>query len=533
MAAANESQGLKIAVAIFVTLTVILAVTSYFLYSSYARAEGLLQAEAEKSSKAQRQASEALNQYDEFRKLVGSRAEEFDPAKTEVATHFKKVDDRLAGIANMIGAAISKAQAAGAQGPELEDAKQKVQQIVASYQREPNKNYISALDRLLELLENTALLDAEVSSNYVNLRRNLESTTSVSKQQIDVQAKAAADSRADLEAENTKHEDERQVLLSKVDQLTTDLDQTRTELANVNTQLRQMKEDDERKLELAHSIIREQRDQLDKRENVLDRPDGRVTYVDFNRGEVHVDINRRQGARPQMVMSVFDANAPGIPTEKPKGTIELIQVGDQYSIGRITNTVSPIEPMRIGDIIYSPAWSPNEPMQFALIGKIDVNRDGKDDRDDLKRMIQEAGGEVVYDLPPPEVGKESGELTPRIAWYVTDERIPLRDIYSNKSEATLTQQANFSSKTGEMIKEARSFGIRPITISRLLAYLGYEMGAPVVGRAEAVNTRALNRLTEKRSTGENQQQQQEREQPQSNAEPEGEQDDLMNAPSFP
>ncbi len=35
MAAANESQGLKIAVAAFITLTVILTVTSYFLYSTY------------------------------------------------------------------------------------------------------------------------------------------------------------------------------------------------------------------------------------------------------------------------------------------------------------------------------------------------------------------------------------------------------------------------------------------------------------------------------------------------------------------
>ncbi len=528
MAAANESQGLKIAVAIFVTLTVILAVTSYFLYSSYARAEGLLLSETEKTARATQEANNANNRYNEFRQLVGARAEEFDPAKTEVATHFKKVDDRLAGIANMINAALSRAQAAGAQGPELEDAKQKVQQIVASYQKEPNKNYISALDRLLELLENVALLDAEVSSNYIALRRNLESTTNVSKQQIDIQAKAAADSRTDLQDEHDRHEDERQVLLTKVDTLTTELDQTRTELANVNTELRQTKEDDERRLELAYSIIREQRDQLDKRENILDRPDGYITFVNFNRGEVQVDVNRRQGARPQMKMSVFDANAPGIPTEKPKGTIELIQVGDEYSIGRIVQTVSPIEPMRIGDIIYSPAWSPNEPMQFALLGKIDVNRDGKDDRDDLKRMIQEAGGEVVYDLPPPDVGKESGELTPRIAWYVTDDRAPLRDLYTNKSEATLTQQANFTAKTGEMIKEARAFGIRPITIGRLLAYLGYEMGAPLVGRAEAVNAKALQRLTEKRTNGEQDQQQQ----PQTDAATEGE-DDFLNQPTFP
>ena len=34
MAAANESQGLKIAVAAFITLTVILTVSSYFLYTN-------------------------------------------------------------------------------------------------------------------------------------------------------------------------------------------------------------------------------------------------------------------------------------------------------------------------------------------------------------------------------------------------------------------------------------------------------------------------------------------------------------------
>ena len=42
MAAANESQGLKIAVAAFITLTVILTVTSYFLYSNGASAEARL-----------------------------------------------------------------------------------------------------------------------------------------------------------------------------------------------------------------------------------------------------------------------------------------------------------------------------------------------------------------------------------------------------------------------------------------------------------------------------------------------------------
>ena len=323
-------------------------------------------------------------------------------------------------------AAIQKAQQAGAESKDLEDARARVQTIVNSYQSEPNKNFISTLDRLTELLENVSLLSTEMSANYLGLRKSLESSTTVAKQANDIQAKAAADSKADLDAEHTKHEQSRQELLTKVDQLQTDNDKKTTQITNLETQLRQQKDETDRKLELANSIIREQRDMLDKSENVLDKPDGYITFVDRERNEVQVNINRRQGARPQMKMTVFDANSPGVPTEKPKGNIQITQVGEQYSIGHIDKTVNEINPIRIGDIVYSPAWSPEEPMRFALIGKIDVNRDGKDDRQDLKRMIEEAGGVVDYDLPPPNYGKETGKLSARISWYVTDERMPLR-----------------------------------------------------------------------------------------------------------
>ncbi len=48
---------------------------------------------------------------------------------------------------------------------------------------------------------------------------------------------------------------------------------------------------------------------------------------------------------------------------------------------------------------------------------------------------------------------------------------------------------------GEVIKEARLNGIRPMTIERLLAFLGYDMNAPVIGRAEGVDANAMRRLT--------------------------------------
>src|SRR3954469_7026352 len=101
-ASSNDSQGLKIAVAAFVSLSVILAVTAYFLYSNYSQADAArAKAEADKQT-AQTAQNLALTQYEELQKRIGSRAGEFEAAKTEISNEQKKVDDE---INNLIGQA--------------------------------------------------------------------------------------------------------------------------------------------------------------------------------------------------------------------------------------------------------------------------------------------------------------------------------------------------------------------------------------------------------------------------------------------
>ena len=95
MAAANESQGLKIAVAIFVTFTVLLAVATYFSYTSYAVADAK-QADAEKKAgDAQKALRNQMDQSDELRKYIGTKAEESDAIKTEIKNEYTKIDNEL------------------------------------------------------------------------------------------------------------------------------------------------------------------------------------------------------------------------------------------------------------------------------------------------------------------------------------------------------------------------------------------------------------------------------------------------------
>ena len=99
MAAPNESQGLKIAVAIFVMLTVVLAVSTYFSYRAYSEADAKLsKAETEKATRLKAQ-NELITQVEGFRKDIGTKAEDYDVAKTEIKNAYKKADEDLNAMA--------------------------------------------------------------------------------------------------------------------------------------------------------------------------------------------------------------------------------------------------------------------------------------------------------------------------------------------------------------------------------------------------------------------------------------------------
>jgi hypothetical protein len=105
--------------------------------------------------------------------------------------------------------------------------------------------------------------------------------------------------------------------------------------------------------------------------------------------------------------------------------------------------------------------------RFALIGKLDANRDGKDDRAALKRVIVAAGGSVDYDFPASEIGQELGKLSPGIDWYVVDDQT----FCPSPSAPTEVGWLQFQKRVGERMKEARLDGIKPMPLSRLLSML--------------------------------------------------------------
>jgi hypothetical protein len=504
MPAANEAQGLKIAVAAFVTLTVVLAVTTYFAYSSYSQAaarQAAAESKASDENKARVQATQAFN-YLRDRAGYTKAGEDQGAVEAAVKKDDQRLNDALTALSTKIKGLAEEYRAAGGNSEKVTQLTRDADQLVAQITSDPiqNRTFASTINSMTQLLDNMAELSTSLTLDNEGLRKSLASVNAVNAEQLQVETNELRKAKDDLAAEHDRHEEERQSLIRKNDELQTRSSQQETEIARLNQVLAQLKDETGKRTNDLLAQIRGLRERVEKQEDVMDVPDGRITFVDYNRKEVQTDITRAQGARERLQLAVFDRDSPGLPSDRPKGFIELIRVTDSGSVGRILKTTRPSEPIKYSDLVYSAAWSPNQPQRFALVGRIDIDRDGRDDREDLKRLIQAAGGVIDYDLPPPGIGKETGELTAQTTWYVTDERPPMRAPVGRTSDTYGTGEDNkaYLDRRSEVLQQAHLNGVRPIAVERLLAQLGYSFGSPIPGRTEALNREASRALTNPR-----------------------------------
>ena len=526
-ASSNESFGLKIATAFSIALTVVLLVAVYFLNSNY-------NLEFEKNAAAQKKNSDLNNslrdvttQANEYRSAIGYPAiEDFEAAKAQMKKDQEEIKLGVKAIEAEIATAVDdfkkKIEAKGADASQFEALKQRAREVVDSFMTNPDQSYKSALTRLKDLTANQAKLTTNLALNYIDLRRDLDLANQVNATQKKVVEDAFAAAKAELDATIKKDEDARQELVAnnreRADQLAT----AGTNLENIRNELTSKLEKREKTLSDLNSVLRTIRDQQSRKEDVMSKPGGRVTYVDYNANTVRVNVNRSQGVRPLMRFSIFDKNAVGITSDRPKAVVELIKVGDPQrgendSAARIVKTFDSNDPIRYNDYIFSVGWSYDHPQRFALVGKLDVNRDGRDDRADLIRMIEAAGGVIEFDLPPPGVDRTSGQSAVARAYsrlgepvppsigraagkisalayaYVTDER---RNLVLNAKKApdATKEDTAFLQEESQATKEARDNGVRPLPLEKLLNMLGYDYSAPIEGRREAFDKAGVRQL---------------------------------------
>ena len=180
---------------------------------------------------------------------------------------------------------------------------------------------------------------------------------------------------------------------------------------------------------------------------------GRIVEVANAGDTVWINIGRADGLRPGVSFGVADSGVSNVADAKPKAKIEVVEVitgSEHLSRCKVLSDRAHITILR-GDSIYSPAWQPGRQVEFALVGKMDIDNDGIDDREKLKAMIALFGGRVTLDWPPNE--KVIGELSVATRWIVIGDDFKVVDV------------------GGILESKAKSLGISRIKLDKLLGWL--------------------------------------------------------------
>ena len=107
-----------------------------------------------------------------------------------------------------------------------------------------------------------------------------------------------------------------------------------------------------------------------------DRADGKIVWSNPRNKTVWINLGSSDMLRPQMTFSVYPFGQESLVDSKPKAMIEVTRIhsGNQAEARISQSDVG--DPVMPGDTIFTPIWTPNRSEKFAIVGFIDIDRDG-------------------------------------------------------------------------------------------------------------------------------------------------------------
>ncbi|MEO8494423.1 MAG: hypothetical protein ABI614_05105 [Planctomycetota bacterium] len=459
--AKRESQGLQIALILFVMVTVVLAVTTFVFYRKIEEA-----AQKQKAAEAAKVTAEQIrddqiyfNQY--FMHIFG--------AKPLTEAELTVIIPSVEGNPEMAAVHTSYEQDIATYGEGLPQEKLNYRELPA--------NLIQAIRKLN--IANTE--SAEQTTRLINERDDIRTT---SKKEVDL-AQAGQQTAADeLSSSREVFNTDRDGLKTKQEKEFADYQTAVKEKTVLVTTRENTIKEREVAIKSLDLTVSKQKDTITElRDEPFEAPDGRIAWVNQQSRTVWVNLGMADGLRRQTTFSVYDQDAmnvaPGAGGDKTnsedaskrkvderKGMIEITRIIDQHlAEARIVDdyTADPILP---GDQVFSPAWKPGRKVRFALVGFMDVDGDQRSDRDLVRNIISMGGGQI--DAEVHDDGVSEGELTANTRYLVRGEP---RDGSDPKVLA----------EDGNLIGKAEDLGVQEISLLMLLDLMGYKAEVRTIG----------------------------------------------------
>lgn len=427
--ARRESQGLQITLIVFVILTIMLLVTTIVFYQQKNRLAAENATLKDSNNAANTEKAQAVDENLKLKVWLGHTGQ---TGIDEIEGQYKRDMDTYAKTA---------------------------EEVQRNYKTVPSLLYSAVQDR------NKSIND--LREELRQAQATFEQTKAQLQAAADEAKKTQAAKEAELLATRQEFEAYRAQLNQQKDEQATAADTTRRELEELQAKTAKAEKDAQRVLNNTENILA-QRDRQIKEltQTTFEVPDGKVTWVNPRSGMVYVNLGSADGLRNQVTFSVYPVDVNNVAREDKKGTIEITRVvGDHQSEARIV-TETGGEPILPGDAIYTPLWNADSAMHFALAGSMDINDDGQDDREVIRRLITMSHGTIDAE---DKGGDVQGKISRNTRYLIRGDAPEVSDKEGDDSSATQRTAA-----WTKILDEARANGVEELSVQQLLDYIGYD-----------------------------------------------------------
>ena len=444
MAAATNKPGpVHYALVIFIVMSVVLGITTYMFFRNYSDEIVKTQKLESDNQQLKRAQADADNDIQELKKVIGINLDKpFDRANPQ-------------NQATVVAASLNEIATYGkdAAGTNFQETLRKMRDALDGVSANRDSLNVKLAQLEAEHLAVKSVYQNQVDnhSNQAKLHER-EQRDVIGNTEEKITAKTQESQRLDKRAKDSEL------------QLAEERDAREKERTQLNNNIAG--------LELRIDRLREIIDNLEKLS--FETADGQITGVQHSNGRVLINLGEADFLKSRTTFSVYSKENPGVGRgpEDIKGKIEVTQIlGPHLAEAKVIQEEI-VRPILQGDLIYSPAWSPGVVEKISVIGMIDLDGDGRSDREQFHQLLSSVG--CVIDNEVDDEGHripENGKITVETRFLVKG-KIPDIDHALTEKEQDLVRIMN--EQQTQMEKEARINGVRVIKLSDFLSYIGFE-----------------------------------------------------------
>ncbi len=452
-APANKPVGYQVAVIVLSLLIVVLGTVVYMDFKNYKLVNVQLQESNKKLGTVEKGFKERDDEYQDLKKKTGNLYDAYG-----------------------LGEDANNGKVAGAAMADIAKAGQL-----------PEPTYKSAINKLVQQASDLEKERDKLRSDVETQQKQILALQGQYQVQVDQNNNGRTKAEKDLQDLIKVKDEEVRSKQKRIDELTQSYNELQTEFDNE----KQARAQESKKLNEEKVLLVAINEKLVKRIDEITKtsfevPDGVIRWVDNQNGLVWINLGSADNLPKRMTFSVYSKSHNGVArgTEDIIGAIEVTRIIDEHNAeARITHD-DLYKPMAKGDPIFTPVWSAGRKDNFSFIGLIDLDGDGKSDRQRVHELIASAGGGVDNEVL--DDGKRIRYTKFPNEWIEHDENVPGIDVNTKflviGQIPDIGQAAKDEDKERieKMLKhrkaleqEARQQGVRLVNLSDFLAWIGY------------------------------------------------------------